>query len=176
LAFSGFPFLLGFLPLLLAGSVLFTVRGEIWAKSWLIALSLLFYAMAADSCLPLLLASVGGNYLLLRQMYRSSCAAGWTSFGVAANLVALGWFKYLAPDPVVPLGLSFFTFTQIGCLLHHAAGNIAPPRARDYALFAAFFPALAAGPILNPAEMLPQFARDRDWRLTADRLASSLGC
>jgi hypothetical protein len=42
LAFSGFPFLLGFLPLLLGGSVLFTAQGEIRAKSWLIVLSLLF--------------------------------------------------------------------------------------------------------------------------------------
>jgi len=90
LAFSGFPFLLGFLPLLLGGSVLFTAQGDIRAKSWLIVLSLLFYTMAAADGLPLLLASVGGNYLLLRQMYRSPRAAGWVSFGVAVNLVAWG--------------------------------------------------------------------------------------
>ena len=93
---------------------------------------------------------------------------GWCSISRS-----LGWFKYLDPQPA--LGLSFFTFTQIGCLLHHAGGDIRPPRARDYALYAAFFPALLAGPILNPREMLPQFARTDGWRLDVDNLATGSG-
>ena len=94
---------------------------------------------------------------------------------MAANLAVLGWFKYLTPDPVTPLGLSFFTFTQIGCLLHHAGGDVRPPRAADYALFAAFFPGLTAGPILNPREMLPQYVAAPAVAADPGDLAAGLG-
>jgi D-alanyl-lipoteichoic acid acyltransferase DltB (MBOAT superfamily) len=173
--FNGFPFLLGFLPLALGG---FAVCGRIgtgWAKIWLIAVSLVFYAAGAAAFLPLLIVSVGGNFVLLRMMHLSDRAGQWAAVGVGLNLAVLGWCKYLAPDPLPPLGLSFFTFTQIGCLLYHAGGDTAPPRLRDYALFAAFFPALLAGPILNPREMLPQFARTDGWGLTSDNLAVGSG-
>jgi alginate O-acetyltransferase complex protein AlgI len=171
--FSGFPFLLGFLPLFLCGFAIFGRLGTAWAKSWLIAASLGFYGIGAPAFLPLLILSVGVNFLLLHAMYGSARAGRWAVGGVALNLVVLGWFKY--PNALPPLGLSFFTFTQIGCLLHHAGGNVLPPKARDYTLFAAFFPSLLAGPILNPREMLPQFVRAGGWGLTADNLARGSG-
>jgi alginate O-acetyltransferase complex protein AlgI len=168
-AFSSFPFLLVFLPLVLGGFAVAGRFGEAWAKRWLIAASLLFYAAGARAFLPLLVLSVAGNFLLVRAMCGAARAGWWAGFGVAVNLAVLGWFKYWDPQPA--LGLSFFTFTQIACLLHHAGGDVKPPRARDYTLYAAFFPALLAGPILNPREMLPQLARDQGWRLTAADLA-----
>jgi alginate O-acetyltransferase complex protein AlgI len=169
-SFSGFPFLLGFLPLVLCGYAAFSRLGSEWTKSWLILASLLFYAAGAPAFLPLLLLSVSGNFTLLHLIHRSSRPIRWAAAGVAANLGMLAWFKYL--NGPSPLGLSFFTFTQIGCLLHYSGGDVKPPRPRDYALFAAFFPALLAGPILNPRDMLPQFARTEGWRLTAANLAS----
>ena len=171
----GFPFLLGFLPLTLCGFSLASRAGASAAKIWLIAMSLLFYGIGADGFLPLLVMSVAGNFWLLTRMHGSARAGRWAAFGVAANLAVLGWFKYLTPDPAVPLGLSFFTFTQIGCLLHHAGGDVRPPRAMDYALFAAFFPGLTAGPILNAHEMLPQVGRTGGWRLTNGDLAAGTG-
>jgi D-alanyl-lipoteichoic acid acyltransferase DltB (MBOAT superfamily) len=176
-AFSGFPFLLGFLPLVLCGFALAGRWGEAWAKRWLIAASLLFYGMGAASFLPLLVLSVGGNFVLLHMMYRSNRTGRWLVGGVGLNLAVLGWFKYLGALTGLgqALGLSFFTFTQIGCLLHHGDGETPPPRLRDYVLFAAFFPALLAGPILNPREMLPQFARTEGWILSADNLAVGSG-
>lgn len=175
MTFSGFPFLLGFLPFVLCGFAAFGRLGSGWAKSWLIAASLGFYAAGALTFLPLLVFSIGCNFIFLRLMHGSVRAGTWAAIGVALNLAVLGWFKYLGPDPMPPLGLSFFTFTQIGCLLHHAGGDTRPPKARDYALFAAFFPVLLAGPILNPHEMLPQFTRNHGWRLTTDNLAVGSG-
>ncbi len=175
MTFSCFPFLLGFLPLFLCGFAVFGHLGPGWAKTWLIAASLVFYGIGAPAFLPLLLVSVGGNFLLLHAMYGSTRASRWAAVGVVVNLAALGWFKYLAPNALPPLGMSFFTFTQINCLLHHAGGDQPPPKARDYTLFAAFFPALLAGPILNPREMLPQFARTSGWRLTETNLAIGSG-
>ena len=173
--FSGLPFLLGFLPLTLIGYQFVSRWGEAWAKFWLIGASLLFYAIGSRTFVPLLLLSVSANFLLLRQIYGSSYARFWAMTGVILNLSVLCWFKYLTSDPLPPLGLSFFTFSQIGCLLHHAEGSLRPPRARDYALFAAFFPALLAGPVLNPHDALWQFARRGGWRLTADNLAVGFG-
>ena len=175
MTFSGFPFLLGFLPLLLCGCALFGQLGAGWVKAWLIAASLLFYGASAAAFLPLLILSVCGNFILLQAMHGSLVAGRWAAFGVALNLLVLGWFKYRGADPLPPLGLSFFTFTQIGCLLHHAGGDTQPPKLRDFALFAAFFPALLAGPILNPREMLPQFTRVEGWRMTAGNTALGSG-
>jgi alginate O-acetyltransferase complex protein AlgI len=174
-AFNGFAFLLGFLPIVLIGYGILGRIGSGWAKSWLIAASLAFYAAGASAFLPLLVVSVSGNFLLLRIMHRSAWPGRWAGTGVALNLAVLAWYKYIGPDPLPPLGLSFLTFTQIGCLLYHADGTIPPPRPRDYALFAAFFPALLAGPILSPRDRLPQFARTEGWRLTADNLAVGSG-
>ena len=173
MTFSSFPFLFGFLPLVLCGFALAARCGEAWAKAWLIAASLLFYGLGAPAFVPLLVLSVGGNFALLHAMHRSARPGSWATLGVALNLAVLGWFKYL--DPMPALGLSFFTFSQIGCLLYHAGGDTDLPKARDYALFAAFFPALLAGPILNPGETLPQFARRDGWRLSADNLAIGSG-
>jgi alginate O-acetyltransferase complex protein AlgI len=172
-AFSGFPFLLGFLPIVLCGFAVAGSWGDTWAKNWLIAASVLFYGVGAPAFLPLLVLSVAGNLVLLHAMHGSSRAGRLMAGGIAINLAGLGWFKYL--DAVPALGLSFFTFTQVGCLLHHGDGDIAPPKVRDYVLFAAFFPALLAGPILNTRDMLPQFARTEGWRLTADNLATGSG-
>jgi D-alanyl-lipoteichoic acid acyltransferase DltB (MBOAT superfamily) len=173
--FSGLPFLLGFLPLALGGYALAVRWGSDWAKLWLIGVSLLFYAAGAWIFLPLLVLSVLGNFLLLRRMYASPRAEYWAAAGVALNLAVLGWFKYFTPDPMPPLGLSFFTFSQIGCLLLHSPGDAPPPRAMDYALFAGFFPALLAGPILNPREALPQFAGAGGRRLNAENLSVGAG-
>ncbi len=173
MSFSGLPFLLGFLPLFLCGFAVVGHCGEVWAKAWLIAVSLLFYAFGAPSFLPLLILSVAGNFWLLHRMHGSARASRWAAGGVVINLAVLVWFKYVDPRPA--LGLSFFTFTQIGCLLHHADGETPRPRLRDYAVFATFFPALLAGPVLNPHETLPQFARTTGWRLTTGDFAAGSG-
>ncbi|MDB5400573.1 MAG: rane bound O-acyl transferase, family protein, partial [Rhodopila sp.] len=102
--FSGFPFLLGFLPLVLCGFAVAGRWGDAWAKNWLIATSLLFYGVGAPAFLPLLVLSVGGNFLLLRAMQGSTRAGRWAAAGVVVNLAVLGWFKYLDPQPA--LGIS----------------------------------------------------------------------
>ena len=181
--FNGFAFLLGFLPLALLGSALAARFGPGWAKAWLIVVSVAFYAYGAPRFLPLLLASVGGNMLLLRAIaiaiassrHRGALAA----VGVALNLALLAWFKYAAPlldlPAPLPLGISFFTFVQIGCLLSRAASDQPPPRLADQALFVLFFPTLTSGPILNPAETMPQFSRALPRSLASEDLAIGAG-
>ncbi len=171
--FNGVLFLLGFLPLALTGYALAGRLGPATARTWLIAISLIFYAAAAPRFLPLLLASVAFNLALLRCMPSSHRRSLLAAVGVTANLILLGWFKYA--EPVLPLGISFFTFTQIGALLAQSVSDEPPPAAGPYALFVLFFPALTAGPILNATEMLPQFTRREGWRLSAENLATGSG-
>jgi alginate O-acetyltransferase complex protein AlgI len=177
--FNSLVFLLGFLPCVLASYTVICRLGPVWAKSWLIAVSLLFYGTWAPRFLPLLLVSVCGNLALLQAMPRTTGRSHLAALGVALNLALLGWFKYAEPsfwpDAVLPLGMSFFTFTQIGCLLAYAGADVLPPKILDYALFVLFFPALTAGPILNAREMLPQFERTTGWRLSADNLMVGAG-
>lgn len=102
--------------------------------------------------------------------------------GVAANLGVLFYFKYFdffleninavfgtsfaLQHILLPLGISFFTFQQISFLVDTYRGEVQACVFVDYALFVSFFPQLIAGPIVNHAEMLPQFSRigNRRWK------------
>ena len=58
----------------------------------------------------------------------------------------------------LPLGISFFTITQIAFLIDCYHGLVKERNPINYALFVTFFPHLIAGPILHHKEMMPQFA------------------
>jgi D-alanyl-lipoteichoic acid acyltransferase DltB (MBOAT superfamily) len=58
---------------------------------------------------------------------------------------------------VLPLGISFFTFTQIAYLVDSYRDEVKEMDYLNYTLFVTFFPHLLAGPILHHKEMMPQF-------------------
>jgi D-alanyl-lipoteichoic acid acyltransferase DltB (MBOAT superfamily) len=94
---------------------------------------------------------------------------------IAANLALLGYFKYATffvanaqklighagplPEIALPIGISFFTFTQIAFLVDAHRGLAREYNFTHYALFVTYFPHLIAGPILHHREMMPQFDR-----------------
>jgi alginate O-acetyltransferase complex protein AlgI len=60
---------------------------------------------------------------------------------------------------ILPFGISFFTFETMSYTIDVWRGEIEPSRRYlDYLLFVCFFPHLVAGPIVRPAQMLPQLA------------------
>jgi alginate O-acetyltransferase complex protein AlgI len=60
---------------------------------------------------------------------------------------------------VLPFGISFFTFETMSYTIDVWRGEFPPAnRYLDYLLFVCFFPHLVAGPIVRPAQMLPQIA------------------
>jgi D-alanyl-lipoteichoic acid acyltransferase DltB (MBOAT superfamily) len=64
---------------------------------------------------------------------------------------------------VLPFGISFFTFETMSYTIDVWRGELEPAsRYLDYLLFVCFFPHLVAGPIVRPAQMLPQLARTPD--------------
>ena len=69
-------------------------------------------------------------------------------------------------DVLLPLGISFITFTAISYVVDICVGKF--NREKNYATLLAyilFFPQLIAGPILRPSELLPQLLR----KVTAQR-------
>ena len=61
---------------------------------------------------------------------------------------------------LLPVGISFYTFTQIAFLVDAWRGQVAAYALPHYALFVTYFPHLIAGPILHHKDMIPQFERE----------------
>jgi D-alanyl-lipoteichoic acid acyltransferase DltB (MBOAT superfamily) len=187
--FNSYEFLLFFLPVTLTGYFVFNkMRLVIAANSWLLLASLAFYSWWNPAYLPLILMSILFNYTLGNLVAvpddQSSTGRKTISrkalfvFGIAVNIIFLGCFKYTdfiianinavmktsipLPHIVLPLGISFFTITQIAFLVDSYEGLVTERKLLNYALFVSFFPHLLAGPILHHKEMMPQFDQTRN--------------
>ncbi len=94
--------------------------------------------------------------------------------GIAANLILLGYYKYTdffianvnlvagthftLAHILLPLAISFFTFTQIAYLVDSYHGETAEYDLLNYSLFVTFFPHLIAGPIVHHRHIMSQFS------------------
>src|SRR5205823_2437059 len=91
-----------------------------------------------------------------------------------ANVDALRGSPSHHLEIILPLGISFFTFTQIAFLVDTFQGKVKEYKLVHYALFVTYFPHLIAGPILHHAEMMPQFGQSRIYRPDARSLSAGL--
>ena len=191
--FTTGEFLFVYLPVaLLLFFLLARVAGERAAAVWLVVASLAFYAYWRADHTLLLIGSIAFNYGMGRRIASADerRRGALLRLAVAVNLLVLAWFKYAnfflrsyadiagRPVPVLaialPLGISFFTFTQIAYLVDVARGKVRETKATHYALFVTYFPHLVAGPILHHAEMMPQFAKSENYRPHLRNLALGL--
>src|SRR3984893_3501466 len=176
--FNSYQFILVFLPITLAGYFLLGKARNLAPILWLALASLVFYSFSNWQFVPLLLASVAFNYviglLLISKRLRPGLRVAVLTIGVTGDLLVLGTFKYagfltanlnsifstgLTLDILLPVGISFYTFTQIAFLVDAYRGNVARYALPHYALFVTYFPHLIAGPILHHKDMIPQFER-----------------
>jgi alginate O-acetyltransferase complex protein AlgI len=159
--FSSIPFIFAFLPIALCGYYLLGAIGRRLAAGWLVAASLVFYAYWNPSYLILLLGSIAWNFSMGSWVFGIKSDAGNRKLYVlwaasAGNLVLLGFYKYLFPtigflaahhlvpaewesDVILPLGISFFTFTQIGYLVDSYGGTAKERGLLSYMLFVTFY-------------------------------------
>ena len=188
--FSSYVFVACFLPAAMCGFfMLARMGGRTAAALWLVAASFVFYGWWNPAFVPLLAASIAFNYAIARLIGLAIGAPRLQTLlltlGIAGDLGALIYFKYLAAllgffaihglaDPVLPLGISFFTFTQIGFLIDTRLDAVAEKGPLNYLLFVTFFPHLIAGPLLHHREMMPQFATQATYRLSGDNVAVGL--
>jgi len=113
-----------------------------------------------------MLGSIAFNYtlgvMLARQSGRKKL---YLTIGVIANLLTLGYYKYAnffldnlnvlldknihIAEHILPIGISFYTSTQIAFLVDSYKGKVKEFDLINYTLFVTFFPHLIAGPILH---------------------------
>lgn len=185
--FNSYEFLFFFLPATLA--VFFALSGFNYVKAaaaWLALVSIFFYGYWSPRYVILLMASIAFNFAAghaiarLRNAARPASAQRVLIFALVVNLGALAYFKYAnffvnslnsvghldlyLAHIVLPIGISFFTFTQIAFLVDTFRGKVHESRFVPYTLFVTFFPHLIAGPVLHHAEMMPQFAQKDTYR------------
>jgi alginate O-acetyltransferase complex protein AlgI len=194
--FNSYEFVFGFLPICVIG---YRLLGQWYGSSralWILAASIFFYGWWSPRSIWILLISILINYvagvIILDYRRRKNLRAARSALlcAIFIDLTALGIFKYTdfiitninwlaglsIPEAhiVLPIGISFFTFTQIAYLV-----DIWREFAPDYTLtrfglFVSYFPHLIAGPILHHAQMMPQFDRMEDSRVRREDIAA--GC
>lgn len=184
--FNSYEFIFAFLPItFFIYFYLNHKRLTIAAKGFLVFASLFFYSWWDIVYLPLILSSILFNYLIGTTLSKSNednkiglnksfSRKSILVFGIVCNVALLGYFKYTnfflenfngifesnipLQHIILPLGISFFTFTQIAFLVDAYKNEVKEYDLVRYMLFVTYFPHLLAGPILHHKEMMPQFA------------------
>src|SRR6266487_2785732 len=172
-------FLFLFLPGTVAAYiVLRQLAGPRAVLGLLIGVSLLFYGWWNPLYVPLLGSLAVFNFLVARGMaaqrlaFRPDRVSWLLTFGIAGDLLALGYFKYTdflidtanvllqtnftLQYVVLPLGISFFTFQKIAYLVDSSRGEVADHDLLEYCFFVMFFPQLLSGPITHHSEIFSQ--------------------
>ncbi len=193
--FNSFVFVFGFFPLAFAGYFLVSRANAQLGIVFLALASMSFYAYWDYRLVPLLVASIVINYLTGNQIANAREAhprlAKLTLVaGLGLNLGCLIYFKYMnwlidsinlvsgahlaIVKVVLPLGISFYTFTQIAFLVDIYKGKVKERNIKNYFLFVTYFPHLIAGPVLHHSEMMPQFADPSNKRVSLPNVAFGL--
>ena len=172
------------------------------SKVWLVGGSLVFYGYWNIIYIPLLLASIFINFSVGSAMSdaprgkrRAKLLKTFSSkqlllFGLFFNIALLAYFKYTdfflvnfngifgthvpLSHIILPLGISFFTFTQIAFLVDAYKHEVKEYDLLRYMLFVTYFPHLLAGPILHHKEMMPQFSSKWNYALRWRNIGAGL--
>jgi alginate O-acetyltransferase complex protein AlgI len=201
--FNSYPFLLGFFPAVLLIFFLPGRGRQALAAVWLALASLFFYGYWSLSALPLLLISICANYgfgLWVNPALGADPAADQRrrkrrlTLAVVLNLAVLGYFKYAnffidamngalhvvsgaqlqLLNVVLPIGISFFTFTQIAFLVDCYEGKVRERNFAHYVLFVSYFPHLISGPVLHHSQMMPQFRLPQTYTPAVSNMVTGL--
>lgn len=195
--FNSTIFLMGFLPVALAGWYLLDrLRQPIWSRLFLVGMSLWFYGYYNVRYLGIILGSLALNFLisaLMETAARHDCRHVpklLLGCGIAGNLGLLFYFKYFnffvdncnfflhtdiyLEQIALPLGISFFTFQQLSYVIERYQGKAPHYQLVDYSCFITFFPQLVAGPIVLHSEFMPQLLDREQRKCTQDSFLHGL--
>ena len=168
--FNSYIFILCFLPISVLGyfsiNKILSTQGEWPALAWLSFVSFCFFAYAGIEFIPVLLGSILCNYGLgygIKKQNSLFIRKLILCIGIGLNLILLFYFKYipffqeiLKPlkdilgeiQIAVPLGISFFTFSQISYLVDcYKMTGCEQYGFLKYCTYISFFPKLTMGPI-----------------------------
>lgn len=196
MVFSSATFLFAFLPVTL---ILYFFRlfpgnekKEISKKNIILLMSsLLFYAWGEPVYVLLMLLSIGFNYFLGLDIEMHREQKGKMKllliFGLAFNIFALGFFKYSGfvseslsslfsleldfNSPVLPVGISFYTFQIISYIVDVYRGTTAQKNVISFACYITMFPQLIAGPIVQYGDIEKQL---NNRKITSQKMAAGI--
>jgi D-alanyl-lipoteichoic acid acyltransferase DltB (MBOAT superfamily) len=193
--FHSFVYFLAFLPAMaVAVSLLRKGGGPRAAQAVILVGSLFSYARSGPSNVPYLLGSIVANWAFGRWIGRAEGDAAKkraVTVALVANIAYLATFKYAnfflralpalglpkvaLPDLGFPLGISFFTLTQIMYLMDCYEGLVQPNDLVEHATFVSFFAYVTSGPLARAKSMMKQL-RDRglSGKEREDQLAAGL--
>jgi D-alanyl-lipoteichoic acid acyltransferase DltB (MBOAT superfamily) len=164
--FNSYSFIFLYLPVVLLGFFQLARIHHAYAAAWLAVASLFFYGYWNPAYVGLLLGSIMFNYVFGTWIARSGVQHAARRkkhvlvFAISANLLLLGYYKYAnfflssasslagsdmsLGEIILPLGISFFTFTQIAFLLDTYHGKVKEYNFVHYVLFVTYLPHLIA--------------------------------
>ncbi|ACV63632.1 membrane bound O-acyl transferase MBOAT family protein [Desulfofarcimen acetoxidans DSM 771] len=181
MVFSSIQFLIFFAFLIL---LFILLKGKRIKKNILLIASIFFYAYWDIRFVPLLLGIGVFNYIVGHIVADNSDKKKNRKIalviGVTVNLLVLAYFKYTnffienaneifsslgfntsTLNIILPLGISFFIFELISYLADVYTNKIKHTDSFvDFLTFVFFFPRLASGPIIRPADFLPQLKQE----------------
>lgn len=195
MVFNSFEFILIFLPIAFFAFAL-TQRLLGWRIAYTVLglASLVFYLQWSWELLSILMVSVVSNYVISDVLIRTRTSDKPVGlllvFGIVGNLIALGYFKYSNffidivnqvsgsgyshVEVLLPIGISFYTFIQIGYLIEAYSGHAERQAFDKYVTFATFFPCVTAGPLVLQREIFAQMENREDSVFDFTRIASGL--
>ena len=194
--FNSYSFIFLFLPVVFLGFFQLGRIHRAYAAAWLALASLFFYSYWNPAYVGLLLGSIVFNYacgLWISKAHVQGLQRRKNQllfFAITADILLLAYYKYAnfflssvnnltgsefsLEAIILPLGISFFTFTQIAFLVDTWQGKVKEYDFIHYVLFVTFFPHLIAGPVLHHKDMMPQFAHAATYRIDWDHVATGL--
>lgn len=189
---TSYSFIFLFLPVVVLGYYLLNHKGLYnLGKALLLVASLGFYFSMGYKGFIVILASIVLCYLLatlgFKEQIPSSVQKSLLIIGIIINVGLLLYCKYLTyfgglfnkytgnnlifTAFVIPVGISYFTFSQIAYLVDSYKDNSIKYSILDYALFVTFFPKITVGPICFTTELIPQFNDNARKSVNYDNLA-----
>lgn len=178
MVFSSLGFIFRFFPIFL---VLYYVMPDKHRNKVLFIGSLCFYALGDFRYLPLILLSIGINYLAVRQMLQHrEHAKLWLTGALIYNIGTLFFFKYnnfvienlntlltlfhsdasiASLNLELPLGISFYTFQIISCVVDVYRGDMGEELTLSgFATYVTMFPKILSGPITSFGEIAEELS------------------
>jgi alginate O-acetyltransferase complex protein AlgI len=191
--FNSFEFLFAFLPITLLGFLFFGRINQTVGAAWLFFASVFFYGWWDPKYIWLLLGSIIFHFYAARLIQSSGTGTRKLvlASAITIDIAVLIYYKYSdlfivtwneltagqiqTLNVLLPLGISFFTFTQIAFLVDTYENKVNESRPVYFGLFVTYFPHLIAGPVLHHGEMMPQFANPRTYSIDWKRVALGFG-
>lgn len=188
--FNSYVFIFKFLPLLLISYYLLgSLKQFRLAKVAVVLASLYFYAFMVFKNFYIITSSIIFNYIIGSLISKNKSRVYYI-IGVIGNVALLGYFKYtnFMVDNInrflnfnitmnkilLPLGISFFVFQQIGYLTDVYRKPSIKYKFLDYCVFVSFFPQLVAGPIVSHDEVIPQFNQEENFKPNLENICKGL--